>query len=85
MELYKKRGKVHLIVSDKGVGMDRKDIKKIFDPLFTTKEKNSHMGLGLYLIKEIVQKDFNGTILVKSKLLEGTTFSISFPVNQIQP
>jgi len=85
VELYKKRGKIYLIVSDNGAGMDRKDIKKIFDPLFTTKEKNTHMGLGLYLIKEIVQKDFNGTILVKSKLFEGTTFSISFPFNQIQP
>jgi len=37
------------------------------------------MGLGLYLIKEIIQKDFNGNVSVKSKLSDGTIFSISFP------
>lgn len=82
IELYKKGEEIFLIVSDNGIGMNEKDIKKIFDPLFTTKEQSHHMGLGLYLIKEIVQKDFKGTISVKSKLSEGTTFSIAFPATR---
>jgi len=83
VELHKERKNIYLIVSDNGAGMNKKDIGKIFDPLFTTKEKTSHMGLGLYLIKEIIQKDFNGNILVKSKPSEGTTFSLSFPANEV--
>jgi len=82
IKLYEKNGEIFLIVSDNGIGMKQKDIKNIFEPLFTTKETD-HMGLGLYLIKEIIQKDFKGSILVKSKPLEGTTFFISFPMNEL--
>jgi signal transduction histidine kinase len=80
IQLYKKNKKIYLQVSDNGMGMNERDITKIFDPLFTTKEKSQHMGLGLYLIKEIVQKDLNGEIFIKSKITEGTTFTVCIPL-----
>lgn len=78
VHLYKNKKKVYLRISDNGAGMSENDIAKIFEPFFTTKEQSQHMGLGLYLIKEIVQKDFQGEISLKSKIAEGTTFTVSF-------
>src|SRR5258708_17690534 len=84
IELYSKSKKIYLIVSDNGAGMSKKNIEKIFNPFFSSKEKSNHLGFGLYLVKEIIQKNFKGTILVKSKPLQGTTFSVSFPINNME-
>ena len=77
--LYKKNKQITFVISDNGEGMQKKEIEKIFDPLYTTKQNSQHMGLGLYLIKGIIQDDFGGTISVKSKLNKGSNFSVSFP------
>ena len=50
--------------------------QKIFEPKFTT--KNSGMGLGLAMVKNIID-DFNGKISFISKLDKGTTFYILIP------
>ena len=50
--------------------------KKIFEPNFTT--KNSGMGLGLAMVKNIVS-DFDGKITFITKLGEGTTFFVEIP------
>ena len=52
---------------------------KIFEPYFTTKEFGS--GLGLTLVYKIV-KEHRGDIAVSSRVGEGTTFTLSFPVPQ---
>jgi signal transduction histidine kinase len=69
-------------VKDSGVGIRPSDINRVFDPYFTTKHKsNMHKGtgLGLFIAYQHVQ-DHRGTIEVKSKLNEGTTFLITLPV-----
>lgn len=65
-----------IMISDNGVGMSEETIEHIFEHGFSTKEKNNR-GIGLYLIKEIVDKG-NGTIVVNSKVNIGTTFIITF-------
>ncbi len=72
---------VFIKIKDNGCGMDNKIIKKIFDPFFTTKEVGKGTGLGLSVSYGIV-KNFNGDILVESKLNEGSTFTIKLPLNK---
>src|SRR5438045_1103377 len=63
-------------VSDTGRGIAPEDISKVFEPYFSTKETGT--GLGLAIVKKAVD-DHQGTISVKSKVGEGTTFVITLP------
>lgn len=65
-----------ITVRDFGSGIDPKQLKQIFKPLFTTKTPDKGTGLGLSITKEIVEKDFSGTIGVKSSLGKGSVFLI---------
>jgi two-component system cell cycle sensor histidine kinase/response regulator CckA len=66
-------------VSDNGSGIKKEMIGKIFEPFFSTKDKEKSTGLGLAMVKDII-KDFNGAIDVESEFEKGTTFSILIPV-----
>ncbi|MBI5665775.1 MAG: hypothetical protein HZC49_11935 [Nitrospirae bacterium] len=68
---------VDVAITDTGEGIHPDDIAKIFDPFVTTKEMG--IGLGLAISKRIVE-DHKGSIKVKSRLSQGTTFTISLPV-----
>jgi len=63
-------------VTDTGRGIAPEDISKVFEPYYSTKETGT--GLGLAIVKKAVE-DHDGTISVKSKLGEGTTFTITLP------
>jgi two-component system, sporulation sensor kinase E len=72
-------GRLRLSISDTGVGIPEENLEKIFEPYFTTKDFGS--GLGLTIVYKIV-KEHLGDIEVSSKIGEGTTFTLSFPVPQ---
>ncbi|MCC8359631.1 sensor histidine kinase [Salinimicrobium sediminilitoris] len=65
-----------LVVSDNGVGISEENKDKIFEPKFTT--KSSGMGLGLAMVKNIVES-CGGSIQFTSKLNKGTIFKVHFP------
>ncbi len=69
---------VKLSVSDTGVGIDEENLSKIFDPYFSTKQKDTGSGLGLYVTYGII-KAHNGHVDVSSKVGEGTTFDVYIP------
>jgi PAS domain S-box-containing protein len=69
---------VEIIFNDSGVGIEPDVIDKIFDPFFTTKSPGRGTGLGLSICYGII-REHNGTITVKSKKGEGTTFTIRLP------
>lgn len=69
---------VKISVSDNGSGIDEENLPKIFEPYFSTKQKDTGSGLGLYVTSQLV-KAMNGFIDVESKINKGTTFRIYFP------
>jgi signal transduction histidine kinase len=66
-----------LEIRDWGKGIRGDELGKVFDPWFTTKERGT--GLGLYIVRDVIETEFNGTIDVSSRKNEGTTFTIRFP------
>ena len=68
-------------ISDTGSGIPQEHLSKLFDPFFSTKETGEGTGLGLSVTLGIVQKH-NGTIDVKSKVGEGSTFIIRLPAGE---
>jgi signal transduction histidine kinase len=76
VRVYENDKEVILEVEDNGSGIIEEDVLKVFEPKFTT--KSSGMGLGLPMVKNIV-KAYNGTITFKSKVDEGTIFTVTLP------
>ena len=67
-----------ILVRDTGKGIPRKNFKNVFTPGFTTKKRG--WGLGLTLVKRIIEEYHNGKIYVKeSEVGKGTTFCIELP------
>ena len=72
------KGKVWIEVKDTGKGISRKNFKKVFSPGYTTKKRG--WGLGLTLVKRIIEEYHKGKIYVKdSEVGKGTTFRIELP------
>ena len=71
-------GMVICKITDDGEGIDKKDLQDIFKPFFTTKSQGKGIGLGLFIVHEIV-KDHQGSIQVVSDKGSGTTFTLIFP------
>lgn len=65
-------------VIDQGAGIDIETLDKVFDPFFTTKKAGAGTGLGLAVVYGFV-RDSAGFIDVKTKLGEGTEFTLYFP------
>ena len=73
------RDKAFIEVKDTGKGIARKNFKNVFNPGFTTKKRG--WGLGLTLVKRIIEDYHRGRIFVKeSELGKGTTFRIELPL-----
>lgn len=69
---------VKLMVGDNGCGIDKKTLDKIFDPYFTTKAIGKGTGIGLAVVRGIVEKH-DGFISVESEKDKGTIFTVIFP------
>lgn len=69
-----------ITVEDTGVGIPEKDLDRIFDPFFSTKEVGLGTGLGLSIVYGIIEKH-HGAIAVESKEGEGTRFIIRLPLD----
>lgn len=68
---------VNITVKDNGIGIETEYIEHIFEPKFTT--KTSGMGLGLGIIKNIIE-NYKGTITFETQYGKGTTFIVSLPI-----
>lgn len=83
IKTYIKESDVVIEISDNGKGIHHKHLDKIFEPFFTTKEIGEGTGLGLSIAYGII-KNHQGSITVKSKVSEGTTFIIKLPIKGVK-
>lgn len=75
--VYKEKSNAIITVKDNGIGISEENKPYVFEPKFTT--KTSGMGLGLGIIKKIIE-NYNGTITFESQPNVGTKFIVSFPI-----
>ncbi len=73
------KGKVIIDIQDTGSGIPENKIKELFNPFFTTKEPGKGTGLGLFIVRQVVEKNGGKIYLKRTKVGEGTTFTIEFP------
>ena len=69
---------LHLTLEDNGEGIAEDKIAHIFDMFYRASERSEGSGLGLYIVKDVVEK-LEGTIAVASELGIGTTFTLTLP------
>lgn len=77
VSIKKEGANVIILVQDNGIGIPDEVAFKIFEPKFTT--KSSGMGLGLGIIKNLIE-NYRGTIIFVSKPGKGTTFKVVLPI-----
>jgi signal transduction histidine kinase len=73
--------RIEIVVTDSGSGISRDNIKKIYDPFFTTKTAGKGTGLGPSVSYGIVQ-EHGGNISVESNVGKGTSFRLDFPLSR---
>jgi signal transduction histidine kinase len=73
---------VEIEISDNGHGIPVANLPRIFDPFFTTKDVGRGLGLGLFIVFEIIE-EHGGCIAVRSTPGKGSTFLIRLPVQDI--
>ena len=76
----RKSGFVITEIIDNGVGIRKKNLQRIFDPYFTTKAEDSGTGIGLLIVKDIVESEYGGSVNVESTLNVGTIFKVALPI-----
>ena len=78
VQINKVNSATSILVIDSGKGIQSHVQKNIFEPVYTTKDRG--WGLGLSLVKRIVEGHHGGKVSVKSsKLGKGTTFEVVLP------
>jgi signal transduction histidine kinase len=71
-------------VSDTGSGIAPQDQSRIFEPYFTTKHEREGTGLGLSLIRELIEGEFGGSINLVTSDGEGTVMQVKLPKRVLQ-
>lgn len=79
VRIFAKQGYACVAVQDNGIGIPKELMRRVFDPLFTTKGENG-LGLGLDICRRIV-KAHKGELICSSVEGEGTTFTMMIPTN----
>ena len=83
LSLARENSHVRLGVSDTGHGMPEEIRSKVFEPFFTTKDFGKGTGLGLTVVKGIIE-EHGGSITVESAVDKGTTFWIRLPLDEAE-
>ena len=79
MTLFKRDSSCQIAIGDTGIGMDEEEMKRLFSPFYTTKQKGN--GLGLVEAQKIAQAHM-GCIEVRSQPGRGTVFTLTLPLKR---
>ena len=75
-------GTIRVIFEDTGCGMTAEEMRRLFDPFHSTKDNETHLGLGLFVSHEIVRQH-GGDLLVESQPGVGATVTVVLPVEPL--
>lgn len=73
---------LNIVISDNGLGISEDNQSRIFEMFYRGTEKSKGSGLGLYIVKETIEK-MKGSIQVESKEGQGTSFTVTIPVSLV--
>jgi signal transduction histidine kinase len=76
---------IELIYTDDGVGIDGELLNRVFEPYYTTKAREGGSGLGMGIIKRLVEQDLGGEMSIQSEINKGVKVTIRFPVDMSEP
>lgn len=79
IKVHEEKGNIYVIIQDDGPGIPKEIQDKVFQPFFTTKKSGEGTGLGLDIVKKIVE-EHGGQISFESHDNVGTTFTVTLPV-----
>jgi signal transduction histidine kinase len=79
IDSWQEGGQVSVRIRDTGSGIPKNHQGKVFDPFFTTKGPDQGQGLGLYIVKQVVEK-YDGTVSLESEEGVGTVCCLQLPV-----
>lgn len=74
--------KIEIKIKDSGSGIEKTNLDHVFDEDFSTKDKSKTSGIGLSIVKKIIE-EYNGTIKVSSEVGRGTEFTITLPAAEV--
>jgi signal transduction histidine kinase len=81
VRVFKEDNYAQIIFEDNGMGVKEEDMHKLFTPFFTTKlSSKKGTGLGLYVIKKIVEDNHGGNVEMVSKYMQGTQMKLRLPI-----
>lgn len=78
INLFERENFVECTISDDGKGMDQETLSKLFNPFFSTKSEQKISGIGMCIVKDIIDST-NGEIYIESKPDQGTTVRLLLP------
>ncbi len=85
---YETANELHINIADNGCGIKKRDIPYIYNPGYSSKysEQSGDIkrGLGLNVVKNLVEDEFGGQIAVSSETGRGTCFTLTFPLNRLK-
>lgn len=74
------RSVIRTLFVDRGTGISRENLEKIWDPFFTTKPEGKGTGLGLAICRRVIE-EHHGSIEIKSTVGQGTTVIVELPIS----
>jgi two-component system, NtrC family, sensor kinase len=70
---------VRLVYADDGKGIPKANLRRVFDPFFTTRRGSGGTGLGLHIVYNLVHATLGGTVTAYSREGKGASFTVTFP------
>ena len=78
MDITKSKRGVVIKIVDNGIGIQEKELSRIFNMFHRSTDRSEGSGIGLYIVKEVIEK-LSGTIEVESVFGQGAVFTIFLP------